>query len=383
MGGTWSGHWMTAERIYRIKEQLDDMLIEAAINAKVVTPDNYVVRDILPKTDFGSTYYDNEEWETAQNIGGDDWETAVNVSLDGDKLIGFYGALGPSTQGVVAIRFKEGDAVKDVWQVQSRRVGLMTSGATSGTAFEEGFLAIVGENEQIIYAQDSNIVIDFYGTASAAADDTTVLLGRVIERPGKNIMGSTDKTRTRAGLLPWFMVTPEMIEQKRRALDAELIRRAREQGIIESDRYVLRDILPNTDFGSTYYAHEDWEGAISLTASGWKTIISVDLDSDKLIGFYGYLGPDDNVTALRFKVGGAIVKDIWMLEQTRMGELSTPSGTATDEFQRAHFGLARTPIIYNGEDTLVVEAYGAVGASGTFKGILLGRVIEPQGRVVS
>jgi len=381
MGGTWSGHWMTAERIYRIKEALDDKLIEAAINAKVVTPDNYVVRDILPSTDFGSTYYDHEEWETAQNIGGSTWVTAVNVSLDGDKLIGFYGALGPSTQNVVAIRFKEGDAVRDVWQVQASRVGL-TTGST-GTAFEEGFLAIVGEDGQIIYAQDANITIDFYGTASANADDTTVLLGRVIERPGKNIMGSTDKTRTRAGLLPWFMVTPEMIEQKRRALDAELIRRAREQGIIESDRYVIRDILPSTDFGTSYYASEQWVSAVSLTASSWKTIISVDLDSDKLIGFYGYLGPDDNVTALRFKVGGALVKDIWMLEQTRMGELSTVT-SASNEFQRAHFGLARTPIIYNGEDSLVVEAYGADGATGSnFKGILLGRVIEPLGRVVS
>jgi len=379
MAGTWSGHWMTAERIYRIKEALDDKLIEAAINAKVVTEDNYVVRDLMPSTDFGTTYYDHEEWENAQNIGGNSWVTAIDVSLDGDKLIGFYGALGPSTQGVVAIRFKEGDSVRDVWQVQSKRVGLTTG--DTGTAFEEGFLAIVGEDEQIIYAQDANIVVDFYGTASAAADDTTVLLGRVIERPGKVIMGSTQRTRTRAGLLPWFMVTPEMIERTRKALDAELIRRAREQGIIESDRFVLRDILPSTDFGTSYYASESWESATSLTASDWTTIINTDLDSDKLIGFYGYSGPDDNATALRFKVGDALVKDVWMLEQCRMGELSTVS-PASNEFQRAHFGLARTPIIYNGEDTVVVEAYGAEDASGAFKGILLGRVIEPLGRVI-
>ena len=78
-----------------------------------------------------------------------------------------------------------------------------------------------------------------------------------------------------------------------------------------------------------------------------------------------------------------MVKDVWMLEQCRMGELSTVS-PASNEFQRAHFGLARTPIIYNGEDTLVVEAYGAdgIGSGQYFKGILLGRVIEPLGRVI-
>ena len=375
MAGTIPYFAYTPEEIYGIKEALDRKLIADAIAKNVVTKNNWIVRDIMPVTDFGSSYYDYEEWENAQSIGGNAHVKAIDVSLDSQKLIGFYGALGPSTQDVVGIKLQEGDAkVLDEWQVQKNRMGLI---ATSG--FVRGFLGIVLEGEQIVYDKKSNIVVYFNGTVGATSDDTTVLLGRVVEPVGKTAMGAGAQAKTIAGLLPWFMTTPNMFRDKIRAVDAELLRRALEQGVVEGDNYVIRDILPLTDFGSSYYAYEKWTSYIEVAYHAWKTMINTDLDGDKLLGLYGYSGPDDNITGLRFGVGSAQTKDIWMVEQCRKGELTSP------DFRDANLALARTPIIYNGEDTVKVEAYGSdnAGASGnTFAGIIHGRVIEPKGRKI-
>jgi len=212
-----------------------------------------------------------------------------------------------------------------------------------------------------------------YGTAGAGYDDTTILLGRVIEPVGRTAMGAGALARTRAGLLPWFMITPQMVRAKIDALDGELVRRGLAQGVINPGDYEIEDIMPSTEFGTTYYANEKWTGAISLTKNDWKKVIEKNLDDEKLVGFYGYLGPDDMVTALRFKVATAQTKDVWMLEQCRRGELTSPG------FQDANLALARTPIVYNGDETVVVDAYGSDSVSGdVFTGIPLGRVVKPK-----
>ena len=358
--------------IYNVVEALDWQLKDMAAKSEVVTEDTWLIRDILPKTDFGATYYDNEEWESAISLTQHTYTKAIDVSLSNYKLIGFYGVLGPSTQGVTAIKTQLGANVIDKWQMQSLRQGV-----AANPAFEQGFLGIVRPGEQIIYSKKSNIQIYYYGTETAAADDTTVLLGRVIEPVGRTAMGAGALARTRAGLLPWFATTPEMIKAKRDALDVELVRRGLKQGVIREGDYEIEDILPATEFGTTYYANEKWTGAIALTKNDWTKIIETDLDSEKLMGFYGYLGPDDMVTALRFKVGEATTKDIWMLEQCRRGEL-TSSATG---FQQSNLSLTRTPIVYNGDETIVVDAYGAdnIGVDTRyFTGVLLGRVVRPK-----
>ena len=375
MSGTIPYFAYTPDEIYTIKELLDAKLIADAIAKNVVTENNWIVRDIMPHTDLdaGDAYYDFEEWENKISIGGNAHVKAIDVTLDSQKLIGFYGALGPSTQDVVGIRLQEGDAkVLDEWQVQKNRMGLMVTGG-----FVRGFLGIVLEGEQIVYDKKSNIVVYFNGTEGAATDDTTVLLGRVVEPVGKTAMGGGAQAKTVAGLLPWFMTTPEMFRAKIRAVDAELLRRALEQGVVEEGDYVIRDVLPSTEFSTTYYDYEKWTSDVAVVEHVWTTMINTDLDGDKLIGFYGYSGPDDSTTGLRFGVGTAQTKDIWMLEQCRRGEITG------NYFHEANLALARTPIIYNGEDTVKVEAYGFDGASGEkFVGILHGRVIEPKGRKI-
>jgi hypothetical protein len=359
----------TPEQIYAIKEELDNRLIADAIRDKVVTADTWIIRDIMPKTDFGAAYYDNEEWESAVSLTQYDYTKTIDVSLSSYKMIGFYGVLGPSTQGVSVVKHQLGDNVIDKWQTETLRQGVLS---TSG--FEKGFLGVTRPGEQIVYSKKTTIRSYYYGTQTAAADDTTVLLGRVIEPVGRTAMGAGALAKTRAGLLPWFMVTPGMVRATVDALDRELVKRALEQGVVTGNDYEIEDILPSTEFGSTYYAHNSWVGAVALTKNDWKEIIRTDLDSKKLMGFYGYLGPDDMVTALRFKVGTAQTKDVWMLEQCRRGELTSPG------FQESNRSLTRTPIIYNGDDTLVVDAYGADNISGSqyFTGILLGRVIKPK-----
>ncbi len=383
MSGTLAYFAYMPEEIYRIKEALDAKLIADAIAKNVVTKNNWIVRDIMPNTDFGDSYYDYEEWENVISLTQHAHTKAIDVSLDSQKLIGFYGALGPSTQGVVAVRLQEGDAkVLDEWQVQKGRMGTYTD--DTGRVFQQGFLDIVLEDEQIVYDKKSNIVVYYYGIETAAVDDTTVLLGRVVEPVGKTAMGAGAQAKTIAGLLPWYMTTPRMFRDKIHAVDRELVRRALEQGVVEAGNYVIRDILPLTDFGTSYYAYEKWTSYIEVAYHAWKTMINTDLDGDKLIGLYGYSGPDDNITGLRFGVGTAQTKDIWMVEQCRKGEIYQKT-SASNAFQLANLALARTPIIYNGEDTVKVEAYGSdnAGASGNaFTGILHGRVIEPKGRKI-
>ena len=378
MSGTLPYFAYTSGEILAIKEVLDAKLIANAIAKNVVTENNWVVRDLMPHTDLdaSSAYYAYEEWLGVPTLTANQHVKAIDVTLDSQKLIGFYGALGPSTQDVVDIRLQEGDAkVLDEWQVQKARMGTV---ATNG--FLQGFLDIVLENEQIVYDKKSNIAVYCYGTGGGASD-TTVLLGRVVEPVGKTAMGAGAQAKTVAGLLPWFMTTPRMFRDKIRAVDAELLRRALEQGVVEEGDYVIRDILPLTDFGTSYYAYEKWTSYIEVAYHAWTTMINTDLDGDKLIGLYGYSGPDDNITGLRFGIGTAQTKDIWMVEQCRKGEVYA---TAAD-LQLANLALARTPIIYNGEDTMKVEAYGshAAGASGNIMaGILHGRVIEPKGRKI-
>ena len=380
MAGTLPWFAYTPEEIYRTKEELDRKLIANAIAKNVVTKNNWIVRDLMPHTDLdaSSAYYAYEEWVGVPSLTQYQHITAIDVTLDSQKLIGFYGALGPSTQGVVAVKLQEGDAkVLDEWQVQKARMGTMPT----GNGFKQGFLDIVLEDQQIVYDKKSNIVVQCYGTETAGVADTTVLLGRVVEPVGKTAMGGGAQAKTVAGLLPWFMTTPQMFRAKIRAVDAELRRRALEQGVVEEGDYVIRDILPLTDFGSSYYAYEKWTSYIEVAYHAWKTMINTDLDGDKLIGLYGYSGPDDKITGLRFGVGTAQTKDIWMVEQCRKGEVY---GTAAD-LELANLALARTPIIYNGEDTVKVEAYGSALATGSgeyFTGILHGRVIEPKGRKI-
>jgi len=182
----------------------------------------------------------------------------------------------------------------------------------------------------------------------------------------------------RAGLLNAELLPKEEIAAVERALEDELVRIALEAKLASSpDELVVRDILPKTDFGSDYFANDEWVWQAAIGGNTWVLGIKKDLDNDFAVGFYGVRGPRSSTTKttmVKFQLGETATKDIWHIEQCRC-----PGANSADEV----FGITRSPVVYYPNDTVVVYLYGTGTATADAETlVLLGKVVEPVGRTV-
>ncbi|MEM0162737.1 MAG: hypothetical protein QXO62_06715 [Thermoproteota archaeon] len=163
----------------------------------------------------------------------------------------------------------------------------------------------------------------------------------------------------------YFTTIDQEVKAKLDALDTQLLSLAQQRGFKQP---VLRNIFPQEDLGLTNEVFL-WN---LTTANAYNAVISkLDLAKKKIIGFVGVYYPSSNpiVSAVKLTqgVGDTVIKDYWYIEH--VSALDKP------------FALANTPIIYD-YDT-VVNIYFYAKATGSDNLVLLGRVAEPAGTMIS
>lgn len=103
----------------REKERaVKSVVVQEAVEKKIATEKELVVRDIMPSTDLG---YTNEHWSKSVTASANSWATLIDKTLDDDEYITFTGILlhdpGPD-QKITFVRFKLGTAtVKAVFSL--------------------------------------------------------------------------------------------------------------------------------------------------------------------------------------------------------------------------------------------------------------------------
>jgi hypothetical protein len=166
-----------------------------------------------------------------------------------------------------------------------------------------------------------------------------------------------------------YKLTEAELKSLVEATDQYLIQKALEKKVGASpDDLVVRDILPGTDLNNM--SGEVWNQ--HLSAYLWTMNYSGKNPDTKIFGIFGYKNKSANphTVAIRFKVGagGAKIKDIWHVEQAQ-----TEENTAV---------YSKNTIIYMDDETFVIEFYGDANTTDE-RGILLGRVVEPKGEIIS
>jgi len=169
-------------------------------------------------------------------------------------------------------------------------------------------------------------------------------------------------------------VDAPQIRARLMALKEELIRRALAKGVIKTrGEAVIRDLLPETDFG---LANEVWVHS-QAAANTWERYydgtkrIEAVLVEDKVIGIIGMRNDaaDPKVVVIRFGLG-------WPLTVVR-GVFHVQSQYLEPEI----IALFSKDIIYEKGEKITIEVYGrAAGADGT---AFIGLVCEPKGVTVS
>jgi hypothetical protein len=153
------------EDILRARQEAQNLLVEA-IRARGKRPEEYVVRDILPKTDLGLA---NEEWKISYTSAYT-WETKINLTLPEDKFIVFYGvAVNSAAPKTTAIKFYKDVTPIEVVEVEKLYV------------YDEP----IGFFTPLAWSESETLRVDFYGNATG--DDYIVLLGFVAEKRRKTI----------------------------------------------------------------------------------------------------------------------------------------------------------------------------------------------------
>lgn len=130
---------------------------------------------------------------------------------------------------------------------------------------------------------------------------------------------------------------------------------------------LVRDLMPSLDLGAST---ENWSQTLA-TANAFNTVYSLRLPDKKAIVIYGVriITATPRTTAIRFALGpdAAKVKDVISIE---------PAYTSQEREI-----IFETPILY--EDSQYVHISFFARSTGTDRIVLLGKVVEPSGEVIS
>jgi hypothetical protein len=323
---------VTEEESYVRIESLKQKLISIAISRKIAaSPDELIVRDLLPQEDLGCP---GETFTSAP----------IAKRVESNKIIGFYGVASPegAPSDLSAVRFRtgpEGTKVINIYQFQQM----------FGNAFD--FMGYF--DEDIIYKNDDYMAIDFYASTSRI-----VLLGLVVEPKGETV---------NQNMITYFKIPNTIKENIKERLKNYLKDLAVKKGIVTSiDNIVVRDILPDVDLG---FSSNNWN--VNYSSIGWNTVVSIRIPNNKLIAFYGAtnINNTESTSAIAFKVGAGGVKTKAISEITAY--------YTNADYREAIFS---SPIVYENGDYLVIQAYTT--NTGPYS-ILEGYVAEPKGETIN
>ena len=161
---------MTIEDVSSIKVQVIDAVMSIATRMTGLTPDQLVIRNILPKTDLGLT----NEYSETPTLTANDWTNYFTRQLNNQQFMVFYAVadLSPDPKAT-ALRFKVGSGggtkTLDV-------VHLEELFANSERA--DGYL-----KRPIIYKETQYVNVDVY--SKAAVSEPLILRGFVVEPAGR------------------------------------------------------------------------------------------------------------------------------------------------------------------------------------------------------
>jgi len=156
--------------VQAIKSQVIETLLSIAERQTGMPRDQLIVRDALPKTDFGLT---NEVWVTP-SLTANDWTNYFTQQLEEQRFVAFYGVANLAADPIATgLKFKVGSGngtkVLDVVQLE---------GLYANTERVEGLL-----KKPLIYKERQYVNIDVY--AKAAGTEPLVLKAVVVEPAGK------------------------------------------------------------------------------------------------------------------------------------------------------------------------------------------------------
>jgi len=165
VSGTYIVPWEELE-VEDLKEKRKEALalLEEEIRAVGKSPEDFIFRDILPKTDLGLT---NEEWKISYTAAYTE-EKKVDVTLPGNKFIVFYGYTNNSADPkTLYVKWFDGAVPIAVVQVEKLY----------------SYANPIGYYDPFVFREEKVLRIYFYG--KAAGDDWPVLRGIVAELPKK------------------------------------------------------------------------------------------------------------------------------------------------------------------------------------------------------
>lgn len=171
-------------------------------------------------------------------------------------------------------------------------------------------------------------------------------------------------------ILPARLVPSHIEKVLRDNLADRLVNYAINSGIATSaDALVVRDALPNTDFGLT----SNWWLSGAMVANTEMTFLTVALNNKRYVGFYGVWSESatPEVSMLYFRIGatGASTFALFNIEPLYA--------------EQEAVGYFPEPIIYAPNETLFIRALPRIAAAGGARLGLKCLICEPKGEQVS
>ena len=154
---------------------------------------------------------------------------------------------------------------------------------------------------------------------------------------------------------------PTDIKAIQAQVDEKLLEIASRELGVPRDQLVVRDALPDEDFGFSTPQY-----TITPSAAGWNDFVNTTVDDNRFIAIYGIAAVDaDNVTYVKF-TSGAKTLDYWEVESLQA--------------QQNKFKIATSPIILRQNTAIRIQIYATSTDSVIMP--LLARVVEVKGRIV-
>lgn len=167
-------------------------------------------------------------------------------------------------------------------------------------------------------------------------------------------------------LIPASELAPGQAAAIRNTAIQQLITDASKATNYSPDRFVVRDIRPDTDLDYTY---EDWAETTGATADAWETMTTGTNSDQRWIGFFGVkIDPTSaSVTSLKFNIGGS---DRVILSLMALTE------------NDGYVGFVPSVIVIPPNAPYTISRW-VRSVSSVDKTVLKGVVVEPRGKVIS
>jgi hypothetical protein len=159
---------LSTTQIISIRDDVKKRLLDFAIKETGKTVNEFVIRDALPKTDFG---LGTEEWDNESALTANTWTNDWSIELPKTKFVAFYGFVNNSDNPqVIGTKFKEGATGQTTRDVVMH--GRMRAEDVPKCYFEP-----------IIYKGGETVYIEHYSVSNLSAGDEKLEFLALVAEP--------------------------------------------------------------------------------------------------------------------------------------------------------------------------------------------------------